>query len=493
MKGDEAMSKIKINAYHTHYEIVGYKIGMFYKLERDLSTRDPITFKYTYYYHYDAELEILYIPRGYDPNILCDWFKVPINYVEECNPKAKATFSIDSPTQDNFQREVIRFLTGKQEFSHFAGASQQVLNIPTRSGKTYCAVTASSILQCRTLVVVHGKTLRDQWVEDILKYTQLSKDNIFVIDGSSKLEKLLKMKKRELTNKYIFLVIHRTLQRTMQDRGMKYLNDVLCHACIGIKIIDEAHKEFRNTLMLDYATDVWKTFYLTATFALSDGRANAVFQKSFNRVIKLSKVNPNKRKHVNVIFILYQTRPTPDDLEFILPRRGFNVHNYMTYEIEKGNLERQLVNFLQLVLEKNQMIEGKILIASSTIASITYFKELLENLYPNKDIYDYYEGHKDDNFRDYDIVCATPQMLGTGITFPGLQLLINMEPTKSDMNSLQLAGRLTEYAPDKYTYYVEFVDKSIPSLKSYVKKKQKMLSTAPSVISVSEIDTTIIR
>jgi len=483
--------KVIIRAYHTHYKIIGYELGMFYKLEYDLSTKDPITFKQTHYYKYDKENKILYIPRGYNEKILEDWFKVPITYVSECNPITKVTFNVECEPRDNFQREVIRFLSGKEEYAPLFKSPQMVLNIPTRSGKTYCAVATSSILQCRTLVVTHRKTLRDQWADDIVKYTQLTKDNIFIIDGSKGLEKLLTMKKRELNRKYIFLVIHRTLQNAITEKGPDYLNDVFVKVGIGIKIIDEAHKEFTSTLALDYATDVWKTFYLTATFALSDPQRNAVFQKSFNRVVKLSKANPNSRKHVNVIFILFQTHPTPDDIDFIFTRRGFNAHNYISYELEHDELEHQILRFLNMATQK--ILEGRLLVASSTIASIEHFSNVLSNHFPKRTTCAYYEGNKDEHFREYDNICATVQMLGTGITMPGLQMLINTEPTRSTPNSEQLAGRMAEYAPDKDTYFVEFIDKSIPKMEEWYKRRRRTFSKLPTTKSINVIDTTIIR
>ena len=56
------------------------------------------------------------------------------------------------------------------------------------------------------------------------------------------------------------------------------------------------------------------------------------------------------------------------------------------------------------------------------------------------------------------MICATPQMLGTGTTIPKLRVVINTEPTSSTVNIIQIFGRLDVYAPGMDTYYFMIMD-----------------------------------
>ena len=58
------MNNVEIYAFSTHYEIYNYKLGMFPKLERLLSTWDDVNFKRNEYFYYDNDKHILYVPRG---------------------------------------------------------------------------------------------------------------------------------------------------------------------------------------------------------------------------------------------------------------------------------------------------------------------------------------------------------------------------------------------------------------------------------------------
>ena len=65
---------------------------------------------------------------------------------------------------------------------------------------------------------------------------------------------------------------------------------------------------------------------------------------------------------------------------------------------------------------------------------------------------------KIEDFREYGVICATPQMLGTGTTIPKLRVVINTEPTSSTVNIIQIFGRLDVYAPGMDTYYFMIMD-----------------------------------
>ena len=130
--------------------------------------------------------------------------------------------------------------------------------------------------------------------------------------------------------------------------------------------------------------------------------------------------------------------------------------------------------FINLFIEK-QKLEGKILVLSPKKESCDILKEYTEKLLPEYNTCVHYSGNKVDNFYPYGIIFATSKMLGTGNDIDGLRVIINMEPIRSPRNALQVFGRLREYSYDKDTYYVEIIDKSIPSVSSMYRDRKKLL------------------
>ena len=124
---------------------------------------------------------------------------------------------------------------------------------------------------------------------------------------------------------------------------------------------------------------------------------------------------------------------------------------------------------------RKKRIEGKTLVLSSKKSSCDLLKELTDDLLPAYASCVHYSGNKVADFEPYGIIFATPKMLGTGNDITGLRAIINLEPIRSPRNTLQIFGRLREYAPDMDTYYIELVDKSIPPVASMLRDRIKLL------------------
>ena len=481
----------KIYAYGTHYEIMDYELGEFPKLEKDLSLWDDIRYEVIPKYYYDESTKIFYVPRGYDPNILADHYKTFINFSSEPTKKKKVNFNLHCFPKNSAQKEAVRFLSGKNEYSHLYGDTQQVLTMPPGEGKTYCTISALSLLGYRSIIVVNTITLRDQWKEKFIEYTGLNDSCIHALESVSSIEKIMLPKnKRKLNGVVSFLVTHDTLRNYMNKHGVVSLGDVFNELQVGVKVIDEAHLEYTNTLMIDYATNVWKTIYLTATFARSDDGDNKIFQKSFNMIHKLKIESESKRRHVVYMPYIYKTKPSVVVRELVRGIKGFNKYKYIDYELESGKMISILENFLRLFIEK-QKIEGKIVLLSSKKDSCDALKDLVSELYPAYSSCVYYTGNKRDDFKEFGIICATPQMLGTAIDIPGHRIVINLEPTRSTVNTMQVIGRLREFSPDKDTYYIELVDKAFPNVWDMYKVRLKFLSSV--VKETRVIDETVIK
>lgn len=476
----------KVNAYRTHYEITDYDMGDCAALEQSLAIWDDIYYKNDYKCYYNEDKRVLYVPRGYNANKLSYYFDCGINEVRRHTSTRDIKFSMKLMPRNDLQREAIRFLCGVEEYKDTKKSSQVIVSLPTGEGKTYCACAAMSVLGYATIIVVNTEDLKTQWKNALIQYSTLSSKDICDIDSTALVNKLYNGNARELKKHKVYITTHSTIRNIIKNNGGDMFGNFLEKLGIGIKIIDEAHLDFDSTLNIDIYSNVYKTIYLSATFSRSDVREDVVFQRCFEKVFKFCKSNDEKRKHVVYIPFLYNSRPSSAFQAMVKGFKGFDKNRYIDYQLTEANIIGH-VNAVMDLFESKEL-DGITLLLSSKKESCDIFKNKIEELYPHLKVCTHYSGSKVSDLTEYDVICATPKMLGTGSDIKGLRKVINTEPMRSKTNSLQLIGRLREYAPDKDTYYVELVDKGFSSVLSMYNDRRRLFT--PIVKSLKIIDTT---
>lgn len=468
------MNKNRIYVFNTHYEIYDYHIGDFPELEYDLTHYNGITHKKTPKYFFDYVRKILYVPRGYDDAKLMRWNKKFLSDADVCNPVIPAYFSMVLPPKNKNQELAIDYLTGNGVYKSTKNVTQKVLIMPPSSGKTYCAVHAIQVLQMRAMVIVRTKNLKEQWMERLLSYTNLDKSRVIDIDSSDLLEKYMKVPPNPECA--VFITTRSLLHSFCNLNGCYALNEAFSALGIGLKIVDEVHQEYERTLFIDYMTNVAMTFYLTATFAQSEKNNNIVFQNAFNLTQKLQI--ENNYRHIIYIAVIYDSHPDALIREKLFLNKKFDRFSYIDYQLDQGFLQGAMKYCMNYYLnEKGE--KGKTLILSSKHSSCDYFEKLANRLVGDTHtVCSFYTGNKVENYKSYDVICATPQMLGTGEDIPQLRFLFNTEPGRSLPNTYQFSGRLRPYKDENgeaNTIYVEFVDKGFSKLYQWYKTRKNLM------------------
>lgn len=465
---------VNIIAKYTHYEITNYKLGMVSQLEDMLSIWNERYFRREPYYFYDENEEILYVPRGIDPNKLRGFFNQPIQYDNECNPFTKVTFNMTTQPRDNAQRESIRFLMGRDEYAYTYNSSQLVLSLPGGGGKTYCMVAASSILGMKEIIVTHTTTIREQWVQRILEYTNIPKSSIVVLESSSQLDKLMRSHYKELQNHAIYITSHSLLRNYMKANGFHALNDLFLKLGIGIKVVDEAHKEFKDILMIDYATNVCKNYYLTATFARGQIAENIVFQQSFDRLYKLKKDTEDIMGGVkNVVYIanFFKSDIPQIEISSMRTKKNFSIYRYIELEFEYQTIIELTLKWMSWLYDKQGMT-GKVFVLSPKKETCDELQRLISAMFPEKTCCSHHSSSKVESLSDYDIICATAKMLGTGTDIDDLKAVINLEPIGNAVNTDQLIHRLMRGKDTSDAFFIEVMDKSVPNIVNMYRRRR---------------------
>lgn len=466
----------KIDVYNTAIVINDYDFGDYPTLENYFKIRVPVTKTYsTYKYfgiYYDEENRKLYLPRGIDvwlvEKIIGEEANVHVN--ESIKYEKYNDFKIKSLPRDDDQKKALRFMLGKEEYRHTAGKSQLSVNLNTGKGKTYLAISSIVFSGMKSIIIMYSENLIQQWKQEILKYTNLNSKQVCIIEGSGSIYRLLS---KNDNNAVIYLVTHGTLKSYGDKNGWNKVGELFEYLKVGIKIFDEAHQNFENILKIDYFTNVYKTYYLTATSLRSSEDENKVYQLSFKNVPSIDLFNQDEDPHTVYTAIKFNSKPNAIEKSSCKNQYGLDRNKYTNYLVEKPVFYDVLIILMNIIL-KRTYAGGKCLIYIGTNNAIDKVYQWMNKNYP--ELYNnigILSTLADDQSRkdavNKRIILATTKSAGAGLDIKGLKLTVVLaEPFKSEILARQTLGRTR----DKDTEYIELVDIGFPQCSKYYTQKK---------------------
>ena len=466
----------KIDVYNTAIVINDYELGDYPTLENYFKIRVPVTKTYsTYRYfglHYDEENKKLYLPRGIDiwlvEKIIGEEANVHVN--ESSKYDKYDNFKIRNLPRDDDQKKALRFMLGKEEYRHVAGKSQLSVNLNTGKGKTYLAISTIVFSGIKSMIIMYSENLIQQWKKEILKYTNLNQKQVCIIEGSSSIHRL--MAKND-NNAVIYLVTHGTLKSYGDRYGWNKVSELFAYLKVGIKIFDEAHQNFENMMMIDYYTNVYRTYYLTATSLRSSNDENKVYQLSFKNVPSIDLFKQDEDPHTLYTAIKFHSRPTAVEKSSCQNQYGLDRNKYTNYLVEKPVFYQVLIILMNIILKRTAN-GGKCLIYIGTNNAIEKVYNWMNSNYPElyNNIGILSTLADEENRRlavDKRIILATTKSAGAGLDIKGLKLTVVLaEPFKSEILARQTLGRTR----DNDTEYIELVDIGFVQCSKYYSYKK---------------------
>ena len=453
-----------IRVYHSHIEVYPYTEGECLQIEKMYSKWDEVTHQYVRiaYFIYD---NTLYLPRGTNLSQLAHLFNATPILINKSDPAHKLSKPIEMRygPRDRIQTESIEFLTCKGNFTKGLQHSQFGLNLDTGAGKTFCMISGIVNLGLKAIIITHKSNLKKQWIDEFIDKSDISEDAIMDIDGSSDIEAIMKGDK----SADIYAVNHQTLTSYARNHSWEKLRLFFKKLGVGIKVIDEAHKYFQNSLMIDFFSDVKMSYYLTATFTRSDPKEIRIFQKAYSSLYRFGEETLNYeevRKHIVLCVVMYRSKPDYSVVNKIVNGSyGFNSYLYIDYTL-KQDTQHTMMKVIKKIIDRVENIEGKILITSPKIESVELIaKELKYETDKSIGVVcsKYSNDENRETIKSSDIISSTIKGIGEGDDIKGLRILINTEPIGSKALVDQLRGRLREYSKDEDTYMFYLIDTSI--------------------------------
>lgn len=461
------MSDVRV--FHTHIEVYPYVKGDCEDIERIMSKYDPVTHKRIDMGYY-IENDTLYLPRGINVSILEKYFHTTPAVVSKCDSydKIKEGLGLFDP-KNRIQEHAINFLCGEDDFAYTNRYSQLGLNIGTGDGKTYSAIASILKLKIKAIIITHQEKIKAQWIKTIDEMTSFPIENLCNISGTDVMNDIMK---DEIVAD-IYCVNHQTLNAYAREHGWSSIREFFQKIKVGIKVIDEAHKFFENTFMVDNFSNCFKTFYLTATFGRSDPSEVRIYNRAFSSLVRFGEETINyeeKRKHINFIVVYFNSRPEYGMLPNIKTNYGFSSYKYIDYELSESNNSLRKVLFN--ILEQTSHIEGRTLILSPKTETVDIIAKNIEDRLGLDvgTIHSKNPNQLNEENRQKDIISSTIKSIGEGADIKGLRVLINLEPIGSKTLADQVAGRLREYSEEDDTYLFYPVDMTLPESYNFLKR-----------------------
>lgn len=476
-------------------EITDYKMGDADKLEKNFMVYDPLTHRYTVLgMFYDKEEQKLYLPRGIDLWYVKKQLEVRDHIVAEYNKYQffNKEAMLKYKPRDNEQLQALNFMCGlTDEFEENLYLPQLSVNLVTGKGKTYCSIATMCFFQIKAIVITGSTSLLNQWKQNIIEYTNFEDEDIFSLNGSSVMNMIALGKSEKAKKANIFLASHATIRSFANTYGWYRLNDVFKSLGVGIKFIDEAHTNFENMLMMDFFTDVYKTYYVTATPKRSDKKEDRVYQLSIKNIPSVDLFNADSDPHTDYVAIKWNSKPNPIQLSHCKNMYGLDRNRYIDYVTKQPNFYKMMYIVMDMVLAYG----GRALFYIGTNEALLRVYRWMNINYPELigDIGVFTSIVSKENKlaeREKKIILSTTKSAGLGEHIEGLKTTVVLaEPFKSEVLARQSLGRTR----DRDTTYIELVDLGFSYIKNFYYAKLKVfnkyaLSTSDIFIDQYELD-----
>lgn len=460
--------KNKIVLKQSCIEINNYILGDSIKLENTFSVYDKIYFTRVFKsIDYIEKENKLILPRGIDIYWLENIFMETAVIDHNCDKFVSSNpIMIKSLPRDNDQKEALRFMLGEGEYKYNKGKSQLSVNLNTGAGKTYVSIATIAYSCIKSIIITGSIDWLNQWKNKTIEYTDINPSEIYFISGSSSISRLLT---RDVSKYKLFLVSHGTLKSYGDTNGWNAISQLFIYLGIGLKFYDEAHLNFDNMCKIDFYTNTYKTYYVTATPARSNEDENIIFGYYFKNIPSIDLFDEDEDPRTKYMSFRYNSHPTPQEISDCKNQYGLDRNKYTNYIINKENFHY----ILHIIIDRIKRTQGKFLIYIGTNNAILFVYEWIKENYPELmhqvGIFTSITTENKQQQLEKKIILSTTKSCGAAVDIPDLKVTIPLaEPFKSEVLARQTLGRTR----NRDTLYLDIVDDGFYYTKKYYQYKQ---------------------
>lgn len=339
---------------------------------------------------------------------------------------------------------------------------------------TFCTGVGICKYGAKALIIMHRESLRTQWLNSLYNMSGLSSQYVHEITSSEEFELIAH---NEHDYDYdVYLLTHATFRAGIKRIGnLDLIMNIPKNLGIGVKVIDEAHLEFRDTLMIDFCFNIKRNLYITATDGRSQRDENSIFKYVFSNVLyyKPSAMLTTNlpKKWVEYYAIEINTNCKPNIYKYrVNGGRGMNPASYGKWVIQYDKKKTHFKCCRDIVKEfYNRDPYSKILLFMPLIdlcEECAYFLKIELGKDPDfkfdldiRTINSKNSAKDNEYAKGADVIVTTIGSCGTGTDIPGITGIISCTPFVSKINAQQIFGRIRYCG--KICQYYDIYDSSV--------------------------------
>lgn len=325
---------------------------------------------------------------------------------------------------------------------------------------TFISMLTVTKLNKRTAILVLPKYV-DKWIDDIKKYTDAGVDDVFVVKGSSSIEKLAKMKPSEIKYKF-FILSMATMREYISAYEEGKLNpeflkpeNFMEHLGVGVLLNDETHQHFHALLKISLYMNVEKLIGMTATLDSNRESMKKIYNTMFPPNFRISNL-VQKDNYVNVEASAYRLVHTKG-IRY-QTARGYNHIEYEHHILKHFKFLKSYLEMIKYYVQTryvdHRQNSDKALVYVSSVRMSSALTTYLQEQFPSLTVRRFMEDDPYENIIESDICVTSAQNGGTAFDVPNLVYVLMTTSMASLQANLQTLGRLREIKGRElwYTY-----------------------------------------
>lgn len=332
-----------------------------------------------------------------------------------------------------------------------------LIDLKPGAGKTFISMRAIVALNMKVGIVILPKYI-EKWIGDVMLYTNIPRDRIFVVQGGQSLQEAL----RSPDSYDVIIFSMRTLymfNKAYEDGSFTPVKpwDLFNKLKIGVLLSDESHQELSALSKVIMYSNVSKVIGLSATFISNKAEEKKLQELVFPQNCRVSNL-VKFDKYIDVIAVRYDITSTVK----IKDGTGQG-YNHMLFEQSLMKNSALFVNYLDMV--DKYVYEGyitekqdgdKCLVFFATIEGCTRASKYFKSKYPELRVERYVGEDEYTEMMKGDIIVSTIGSLGTAIDIPKLICVINTVSIGSPKSNVQVTGRLRKIEGRDVRYFYTY-------------------------------------
>lgn len=440
-------------------------------------------------YIYDEDNDVIYFHRGVDIEYLHRLLiniKVTMNAYDEFE-EMKFDFEEIIPPRDEYQQDIISFFKGVNGHASSYKRNQLLLPAGTGTGKTFTSSYAACALKMKTIIIVHRSNLIKQWYHTLVNMHGVPSKRIYLLSTQDLCEAAYN---RHGCDADFYIVTHATFRTAVKTlQSFPLASNIFKNLKIGLKIIDECHLEFGNIILIDMLSNVYKSFYLSATPARSNKEEQSIYKYVFSNTLYYKRSEMSTETSIPKKWVVYTTvvvnsHLNPNVYRFRVNRgKSMNQISYGKFVINNDRKHTHFNCILELIRDiYTKDDKSKVIIFVPLIETTENLQFFLSSKLSNDPEFGYdltirtmtskNSAKEKEYAKKADVIVTTIQSCGTGVDLPGLTSVICASPFASPVTAEQVFGRLRFCG--KKCFYYDIIDKSVPADNYFWKARKKV-------------------